>query len=171
LLESGDLTAARRSLTDSLAWARETDDLAARIFLVADLELCTGDLASSARHPREAIATSLRAGAVTRLPRLDLLGHLCAARGQWAEAVTIWGVFQLEINAEGALDLPLHAQRQEEPMRQAARPLARNVPGPPQQRGATMSLPPSPSSPAARQRTRTRTRPDQISGPDPAERT
>ena len=145
LLESGDLTAARRSLDDSLAWARETGDLIAQGSLMlfrADLDLRTGDLAASGRHLREAFETSLRTGPLPRLPpRLDLLAHLCAAREQWAEAVTLWAAFQARLDAEEALDLPLDAQRRREPMRQAARALGPDRARAAQQRGAEMSVP------------------------------
>jgi DNA-binding CsgD family transcriptional regulator len=145
LLESGDLTAARRSLDDSLAWARETGDLVAQasvMLLMADLDLRAGDLARSGRHLREAIEAGLRTGPLPRLlPRLDLLGHLCAARGQWAEAVTIWATFQARLDAEGTLDLPLHAQRRQEPLREAARTLGPDRTRAAQERGAAMSVP------------------------------
>jgi DNA-binding CsgD family transcriptional regulator/tetratricopeptide (TPR) repeat protein len=144
LLESGDLAAARRSLDDSLAWARETGDLVAQpsiMLLMADLDLRAGDLARSGRHLREAIETGLRTGPLSRLlPRLDLLGHLCAARGQWAEAVTIWATLQARLEAEGTLDLPLHTQRRQEPLRQAVRALGPDRTRATQERGAAMSL-------------------------------
>ncbi len=144
LLESGDLTAARRSLADSLVWARETGNLTAQasfMLLTADLDLRAGNLDGSARHLREAIETGLRIGSPVRLPpRLDLLAHLCAARGQWAEAVTIWAAFQARLDAEGTLDLPLHARRRREPLRQAAQALGPDRTRAAQERGAAMSV-------------------------------
>jgi DNA-binding CsgD family transcriptional regulator len=144
LLESGDLTAARRSLADSLAWARETGNLAIQassILLTADLDLRAGDLAGSGCHLREAIEIGLRTGLPARLPpRLDLLAYLCAARGQWAEAVTIWAAFQARLDAEGTLDLPLHARRRQEPLRQAAQALGPDRTRAAQERGAAMSV-------------------------------
>ena len=144
LLDSGDLTAARDSLADSLAWAHETGDLVAQasfMLLTADLDLRAGNLSDSGRHLREAIETGLRTGSVTRLlPRLDLLGHLCAARGQWAEAVTLWAAFQARLDADGTLDLPLHARRRQEPLRQAARALGPHHTRAAQERGAAMSV-------------------------------
>jgi len=143
LLESGDLTAARRSLTDSLAWARETGDLigqASFMLLTADLDLRAGDLASSGRHLREAIEASFRTGSFTRLlPRLDLLGHLCVARGQAEEAVTIWAAFQARMDAEKTLDLPLPARRRQEPLNRAARILGPDRTRTARERGAAMS--------------------------------
>jgi predicted ATPase/DNA-binding CsgD family transcriptional regulator len=145
LLESGDLTAARRSLADSLAWARETDNTVAQasfMLLMADVDLRAGNLAGSGRHLREALEIGLGTGPITRLlPRLDLLAHLCAARGQWTEAVTIWATFGARLDIEGMLDLPLHAKRRQEPLRQAARALGPDRTRAAQERGAAMSLP------------------------------
>jgi ATP/maltotriose-dependent transcriptional regulator MalT len=144
LLESGDLAAARHSLADSLAWARETGDLVAQasfMQLTADLDLRAGNLADSGRHLREAIETGLRTGPSPRLlPRLDLLAHLCAARGQCAEAVTIWAACQAQLDAEGTHDLPLHAQRRQKPLREAARTLGPDRTRAAQDRGAAMSV-------------------------------
>jgi predicted ATPase/DNA-binding CsgD family transcriptional regulator len=144
LLESGDLAAARRSLADSLAWARETGNLwaqASSMRLTADLELRAGNLAESGRHLREAIETGLRTGLpVHLLPRLDLLAHLCAARGQAAEAVTIWAAFQARLDAEGTRDLALHVQRRQEPLREAARALGPDRTRAAQEHGAAMSV-------------------------------
>jgi predicted ATPase/DNA-binding CsgD family transcriptional regulator len=142
LLESGDLTTARHSLADSLAWARETGDLVAQasvMLLMADLDLRAGELAQSGRHLREAFETSLRTGPL--LPsRLDLLAHLCAARGQWAEAVTLWATFQARLDAEGTLDLPLRAKRRHEPLQQATSALGPERTRAAQDRGAAMSV-------------------------------
>ena len=145
LLASGDLTGARRSLTDGLTWARETGNWVSQsglLFLAADLELRAGNLDDSGRNLREAIETGIRTGTSSRLLlRLDLLGHLCVARGQWAEAVTIWAAFQAQIDAKGTLDLPLYGQRRQEPLREAARALGPDRTSAARERGAAMSLP------------------------------
>ncbi len=145
LLESGDLTTARRSVIDGLSWSRETGNLSAQgsfMFYSAELDLRAGDLDGSGRQLREAIEISLRACPLGRLStRLDLLGHLCAARGQWAEAVTVWAALQVRMDAEGALDLPLPRQRRQEPLGQAIRALGPERTRSAQQRGAAMSLP------------------------------
>ena len=145
LLASGDLTGARRSLTDGLTWARETGNwvsLSGLLFLAADLELRAGNLDDCGRNLREAIETGIRTGTSARLLlRLDLVGLLCAARGQWAEAVTIWAAFQAQMDAKGTLDLPRHAQRRQEPLREAARVLGADRTSAARERGAAMSLP------------------------------
>ena len=144
LIESGDLTAARRSLTDSLAWARETGNRSAQASfksLTADLDLRAGDLAGAGRRIREAMELSLAAGSLSArlLQRLDLLGHLCAARCQWAEAVTIWAALQARLDAEGSLDAPLHAQRRRDPLQRAASALGPDRTRAARERGAAMS--------------------------------
>ena len=60
LIESGDTAAARRSIADSLAWAREAGDQlgqASDLALMADLDLRTGNTAgigkASARRHRD----------------------------------------------------------------------------------------------------------------------
>jgi predicted ATPase/DNA-binding CsgD family transcriptional regulator len=144
LLESGDLTAARQSLADGLAWAHETGDLAAQaslMKLMADLELRAGNPAESGRHLCEAIEIGLRTGPLAwLLPSLDLVAHLCVARGQWAEAVTVWAAFQARLDAEGTLDLPLRAQRRQDPLRVATRALGPEYARTARERGAAMSL-------------------------------
>ncbi len=145
LLESGDLAVARRSLADSVAWAREIGNvwtLASYLKLSADLELRAGNLAEAGRQLREAVETGLKTGSSDRmLPRLDLVAHVCAARGQAAEAVTLWAAVQARMDAEGTLDLPLHAQRRQEPLQHATRILGTDGARVAQERGATMSMP------------------------------
>jgi non-specific serine/threonine protein kinase len=143
LLDSGDLAAARRSLADSLTWARETGDLVGQASFMqhnADLELRAGNLAAAGRQLREGIETGLKTGSYARmLPRLDLLAHLCAARGQAAEAVTLWAAIQAQMDAEGTLDLPLHTQRRQEPLNGALRALGPDQTRVARERGAAMS--------------------------------
>ena len=85
LIESGDLAAARRSLTDSLAWAHETGAelwQASALTQLADVELRGGNLAGSGRHLREATEIAPRVGPLSRQIRfLDLFAYLCVARG------------------------------------------------------------------------------------------
>ena len=100
-----------------------------------------GDLAGSGRHLREALETGLKIGLSAQLvPRLDLLAHLCAARGQRAEAVTLGAAFQAQLDAEGTLDLPLHAQRRQEALRRATRALGPDRTRAAQECGAAMSM-------------------------------
>jgi DNA-binding CsgD family transcriptional regulator len=145
LIEADDLTAARHSLTGGLAWAYETGDMAGQVHTLtrlADVELRAGNLAVSGRHLREAVEISARVWPAPPLGRcLDLLAHLCAARGQWAEAVTIWAAAQAELEAEGSVDVPLNAQRRQDPRRRAAQALGPDRTRAAQERGAVMSRP------------------------------
>ena len=143
LAESGDFTAARRGVTDILAWARETGNLvtqAVTLRLMADVELRAGDFPGSGRYLREAIEITARVNPNRLIFCLDLSAHLCAARGQWAEAVTIWTAFQAGLEAEGSADLPLNAGRRQDLLHRAARVLGPGHTRDARERGAAMSM-------------------------------
>jgi DNA-binding CsgD family transcriptional regulator len=144
LIESGDMAAARRSIADGLAWAREAGDLlsqASGLALLADLDLRTGNIADSARHLRASIQVAIGIGWVGRLSRsLDQCAHLCAARGQWDEAVTLWSAYRANLDPDEAGDMPLHAQHRQEPLRRAAETLGPARSQAAQERGAGMTL-------------------------------
>jgi predicted ATPase/DNA-binding CsgD family transcriptional regulator len=144
LIESGDTAAARRSIADGLAWAREAGDLLAQasgLALLADLDLRTGNIADSARHLRASIQVAIGIGWVGRLSRsLDQCAHLCAARGQWDEAVTLWSAYRANLDPDEIGDMPLHAQHRQEPLRRAAETLGPARSQAAQERGAGMTL-------------------------------
>jgi predicted ATPase/DNA-binding CsgD family transcriptional regulator len=142
LVDSGDITAALRTLANSLASAREAGDLlweASCLSFLADLDLRAGDIEQSEQHLRAAIEIYSATGAQELLTRcLDLCGYLCAARSQWADAVTIWAAYKACRQAGGALDTPLNAQRRQEPLRKAVRALGPALTQAAEQRGAAM---------------------------------
>ena len=143
LAESGDLTAARRGGTDTLAWACATGNLVAQavtLRLLADVELRAGNGAGSGRYLREAIEINARVDQNRLVFCLDLSAHLCAARGQWAEAITIWTAFRAALEAEGSADLPLNAERRQDLQLQAAQELGPRRTQDARERGAAMSL-------------------------------
>jgi DNA-binding CsgD family transcriptional regulator len=144
LIESGDTAAARRSIADSLAWAREAGDQlgqASDLALMADLDLRTGNTPESGRHLREAIEIAAGSGEYHRLTTcLDLCAHLSAARGQWAETVTLWAAVRARREAEGTLDTPLTTQRRQEPLRKATQALGPASTRAAEERGAEMTL-------------------------------
>ena len=51
---------------------------------------------------------------------LDGCGHLCAATGRWAEAITLWAAHDARSADDGLPDLPQDAHRRQEPLRKAA---------------------------------------------------
>jgi DNA-binding CsgD family transcriptional regulator len=164
LAESGDLIAARHGLENSLAWARETGNLitqASVLRLMAEVELRAGNFAGSGRHLREATEITARVDPTRLIICLDLAACLCAARDQWAEAVTIWTAFQAGLEAEGLADLPMNAERRQDLLRRADQVLGPGHTRTASERGAAMSLqaatefalllvPPSPESEPAR---------------------
>jgi len=67
---------------------------------------------------------------------LDVCGHLCAATGRPAEAVTAWAA-SIALNPH--MDWPVVARRREEPLRAARRALGPGRARAAEQRGAAMS--------------------------------
>jgi DNA-binding CsgD family transcriptional regulator len=67
---------------------------------------------------------------------LDYCGHLCAATGRPAEAVTAWAALASLIH----FDWPAEARRREEPLRAARQALGPDQTRAAEQRGAAMSL-------------------------------
>jgi DNA-binding CsgD family transcriptional regulator len=144
LAETGDLAAAEQACAATLAQARDAGDL---IFLgdllriMAGLDLRAGRTGDAAAHLREAAQLSLQTG--TWLLTLNVLrgcGHLCAATGRPADAVTIWAAWDT-FNQQREL-APGHADMRR---REDARRNAREALGPDRaraagQRGAAMSM-------------------------------
>ena len=144
LIDSGGLTAARRSVADTLAWAREAGDLSRQAYALAqmaDLDLRAGNITESGQHLREATEIAARTGEHRRLIGfLDLWAYLCAATGQWAEAVTSWAAFKACLEAEELGDMPLSVQRRQEPLRKAIQALGPARARAAEERGAAMTL-------------------------------
>jgi predicted ATPase/class 3 adenylate cyclase/DNA-binding CsgD family transcriptional regulator len=144
LIETGELAAARRTCADGLALCREAGDLTeqnALLTQLAILDRLAGDLASAATHLRESLETAARIG-----DQADLLncvhecGHLCAATGRWAEAVTLWAAHTAQSQDAGfSVSLPATRRRQQG-MRKAARALGAARTRAARQRGAAMTL-------------------------------
>jgi DNA-binding CsgD family transcriptional regulator len=100
------------------------------------LDLRAGRAKDAAAHLREALRLSLRTGAMTWEP-LDYCGHLCAATGRPAEAVTAWAACAALIPGE---DWAGDARRRQEPLRAARHALGPARARAAEQRGAAMSL-------------------------------
>jgi len=101
----------------------------------------TGQLAGAGEHLRKAIGLALRTSNPLRLiDCLDNCAHLCAATGQWAEAITLWAAFQAHNASIGVPDLPQDERRRQEPLRKATQALGLGRARAAGQRGATMTL-------------------------------
>jgi predicted ATPase/DNA-binding CsgD family transcriptional regulator len=144
LIEAGDLAGAEQVCTAGLASCRELDDLAnlgGALWNRTILDLRTGRIDDATAHLREQIQIATQTGLRPVLLRsLDCCGHLCAATGRPAEAITAWA-------AMSALDGPWSPQHggPNPARRDTLRRQARELLGPAraraaEERGAAMSL-------------------------------
>jgi predicted ATPase/DNA-binding CsgD family transcriptional regulator len=142
LTEANDVPAARRACADGLAQARQAGNIGLQaefLGVMADLELRAGLIPEARAHLQEAIAIEMLTG--TRWPFcLDACGHLCAATGRWAEAVTLWAAHDKHLADIGVPEHPEDAQRRQEPIRKAEQELGPAGMRAAQERSAAMSL-------------------------------
>jgi predicted ATPase/DNA-binding CsgD family transcriptional regulator len=94
LIEAGDLAAAQRACATALASCREVGDLinlCGVLTHVTILDLRTGRTDEATAHLRELLQVAIQTGRRSLVHLgLDCCGHLCAATGRPAEAVTAW---------------------------------------------------------------------------------
>ena len=138
LIQAGDFAAAEPVCAAALAAARDADDLLTQPNLLsatALLDLRAGRASDAAAHLREALQLALRTGAWHKY-YLDACGHLCAATGRPAEAVTAWAAYAALIPGE---DWPGEARNRQEPLRAARQALGPAMARAAEQRGAAMS--------------------------------
>jgi predicted ATPase/DNA-binding CsgD family transcriptional regulator len=144
LTAAGEFSAAERSCFEALDRCREAGDLqtqAALLTLLAHLDLDAGRLTDAAAHLHESLLVSLRIGDQTELLNcVDNGGHLCAATGRWADAITLWAALAAYSEQAGLPDPQDDALRREEPQRQAARMLGPARTEEAEHRGAAMTL-------------------------------
>jgi DNA-binding CsgD family transcriptional regulator len=109
---------------------------------MTDLDVREGRTAEAAAHLQELLDLSSRTSdRMTQEDCLETCGHLCAATGRWADAVTLWAAFAAALAEDGTIDLPQDVQARKEPLRQAARALTPGQLRAAQERGAAMTLP------------------------------
>jgi predicted ATPase/DNA-binding CsgD family transcriptional regulator len=94
LIEAGDLADAEQACAAGLASCRELGDLAnlsGQLLNQTILDLRTGRVDGATAHLREQLQIATQTGLQpVLLASLDCCGHLCAATGRPAEAVTAW---------------------------------------------------------------------------------
>ncbi len=94
LIEGGDLATAEQACAAALASCRDVGDqgnLCGVLWHLAILDLRAGRTADAATHLRELLQVATQTGVRALVPAgLDCCGHLCAATGRLAEAVTSW---------------------------------------------------------------------------------
>ena len=100
---------------DALSRADDAGDLqnqAISHVIMAWLDLEAECLDEAAKDLREGLELDLRTGGHFSLDDcLDICGHLCAARGKWEDAVTVWAALAAARQAEGRIDLPKDVER------------------------------------------------------------
>jgi predicted ATPase/DNA-binding CsgD family transcriptional regulator len=141
---AGELASARRSCAEGLALARQAGDLPAEAFclnVMAELELREGRIPEARAALQEALALAMRLGSFYRLSDcLDDCGHLCAATGRHAEAITLWAAWAAPLQQDGIPVPPPVSQRRQEPMRKAAQALGPARTRAAEERGQAMTL-------------------------------
>ena len=143
-LLAGDMAGAERSCVAVLARSRDVGDLrnlATGLTHLAILDLRAGRLDDSAAHLRELLQLAGRTGSrVDVLNGLDCCGHLCAATGRPAEAVTIWAACAALLRQDGFTEAPAEAARRDEPRAEARQAVGQDRARAAEDRGAAMSL-------------------------------
>ena len=139
LIQAGDFAAAERVCAAGLAWSRDAgdllhlQDLLPRMML---LDLRAGRVQDAAAHLREAVQLAVRSGSWDP-GCLDYCGHLCAATGRYAEAVTAWAAYAALMPTH---DWPGDALLRQDPLRAARQALGPSRTRAAEERGAVMNL-------------------------------
>lgn len=144
LVAAGRLTEARRNCAEGVARARAAGDLSNLVVYLraaADVDLRSGHAAAAGQYLAEAIELCLRNGFRFNLTGcLDVCGHLCAASGRWAEALTLWSALAVFMDQGGIADLPEDLRHRQLARQQAVGALADDLTEAAEARGAAMTL-------------------------------
>jgi predicted ATPase/DNA-binding CsgD family transcriptional regulator len=143
LAEVGDMAAAEQACAAGLAWCRDTGDLTALAGQLRNrviLDLRAHRTGEAAAHLREQLEVAARTGVRPMLlVGLDCCGHLCAATGRHAEAVTVWAAMSA-LAGPGPLPFPpLNVGRRGDRLGKARDLLGKARTRAAEQRGAAMS--------------------------------
>jgi len=143
LAEADDLAAAEQACTAALTSCRDVGDLAnlcGSLWHQTILDLRTGRIGDAPAHLRELFQIATQTGLRSLLPAgLDCCGHLCAATGRPAEAVTVWAAMSA-LASPWPMHGGLNPERREELRRQAREQLGPDRARAAEERGAAMSL-------------------------------
>ena len=144
LAEAGDLAAAEQACAAALAQARDAGDLnnlGELLKIMADLDLRAGRIADAAAHLREAAQLALQTDARARSCMSCICcGHLCAATGRPADAITIWAAHETPASKAGSRRSAADARRKDDALHDARQALGPDRARAAEQRGAAMSL-------------------------------
>ena len=143
LTEAGELAAADRVCAAALARSREAGDPwnQARVLgRMAALDLRAARTEDAATHLQDSLQIAARTGDQFELQSgLDCCGHLCAATGRYAEAVTVWAAHAAIFRHEGYAYPPTDERRQKESLRKARQALGPDLARAAEERGMAMS--------------------------------
>jgi DNA-binding CsgD family transcriptional regulator len=107
---------------------------------MVNLDLEAGHIQDAALHLRESLQLATRTAVTdTVCDSLDCCGHLCAATGRFAEALTAWAATTALRRQENIPDLPPEARRRSKPLRRVRRALGPARARAAEDRGAAMS--------------------------------
>ena len=144
LIEAGDLAGAEQVCAAGLASCRELGDLAnlsGQLWNRTILDLRTGRVDRAAAHLREQLQIAAQTGLrPVLLAGLDSCGHLCAATGRPAEAVTAWAAMSALSEPWPLRPWPRNMAAREKLLRKARQLLGPAGTRAAEKRGAAMSL-------------------------------
>jgi non-specific serine/threonine protein kinase len=144
LAAAGDLAAAEQACAATLARARDAGDmnvLGDLLRIMAELDLRAGRTGDAAAHLREAARLSLQSGDwFVILNVLEGCGHLCAATGRFADAVTVWAAWDTFIQQGGFAFGGADMRRHEDAWRIARQALGPDRARAAEQRGTAMGM-------------------------------
>jgi DNA-binding CsgD family transcriptional regulator len=141
LINAGAFAAAEPGCAAGLAASRDAGDLFNQPALLAQmalLDLQAGRTRDAAAHLREALQFALQTGNVVG-DHLEYCGHLCAATGRYAEAVTLWAAYAAFGRQAGLVDWPGDVRRRQGPLREARQALGPGRARAAEKRGAAMN--------------------------------
>ena len=142
LIETGDLALAENICAEGLAQSRAAGDpwnVACQLIALADLDRRAGRMEDAATHLREATQTVARTGVWFELDNiLQCCGHLCAATGRHAEALTVWAA-TAALSSSEITEATYWVARQREAQREARDALGPDRSRAAEERGAAMS--------------------------------
>jgi DNA-binding CsgD family transcriptional regulator len=139
LIQASDFAAAERVCADGLGASRDAGDMVHLPTLLARmalLDLRASRAKDAAAYLREALQLAVRTG-IWFPVYLDCCGHLCAATGRQAEAVTLWAAHAALLPRDE--DWPADARLRQEPLRAARQMLGPGQRRAAEERGAAMS--------------------------------
>jgi len=146
LMHAGQAAAAHQTCADGLARAQQAGDLHARadwLYYQAEIEMQAGSIADARTRLTDALDLATLTGDRMRaLECLDACGHICAATGRSADAVTIWAACGIHSAHIGLPAWSRAAQRRRADQFDAAtRALGAADARAAEERGAVMTMP------------------------------